>query len=321
MTTVRYFSLARHGLVEALRAINIQPGEAVALPALICRDVLASLNTVGARPVFYHVDERLRPLAIPDDKEIRAVIAVNYFGFAQDLVPFIQYCSSRKAILIEDNAHGYLSADETGRRLGTRSAIGITSVRKSIRIPDGAILSVNDSRLVERIHDQLPTTSYPVYLFRVRRLSAIIERRFHVPTLRIFRTISRIIRTLKTGSSLPVSSATSETESLQLMGPHKLSLQLLERLDPDAETRRRHKLFTQVHQALSGLSLTPLYSELPQGTVPYGYPFISDDSTMRNAQRRIARHGVEIIRWPDLPDAIVHSAPFHYTNLWLVNFL
>jgi len=321
MSTVRYFSLARHALVEALRAINIQPGEAVALPALICRDLLASLNTVGARPVFYHVDEQLRPMVIPDDKGIRAVIVVNYFGFAQDLVPFIQYCSARKAVLIEDNAHGFLSADETGRLLGTRSAIGITSIRKSIRIPDGAMLSVNDPRLFAQIHDQLPATSYPIYAFRIRRLSAIVERQFHIPTLRALRNISRTIRRLKTGSSLPESTAESETELLQLTGPHKSSLHILERLDPSAEIYRRRKLYTQVHQSLFGLSLTPLYPELPQGTVPYGYPFISDEPTMQNAQRRVARFGVEIIKWPDLPDAIASRAPFHYTNLWLVNFL
>ncbi|MHB1128772.1 MAG: DegT/DnrJ/EryC1/StrS family aminotransferase [Ilumatobacteraceae bacterium] len=321
MTTVRYFSLARHALVEALHAINIQPGEAVALPALICRDVLASLNTVGARPVFYHVDEQLRPMTIPDDKGIRAVIVVNYFGFAQDLVPFIQYCSSTKAILIEDNAHGFLSADETGQRLGTRSAIGITSIRKTIRIPDGAMLSVNDPRLFEQIHDQLPETTYSIYTFQIRRLSAIVERRFHIPILRVLRTISRTIRMLKTGSPLPVTSAASETELLQLTGPHKSSLHILERLDPDAEMQRRRNLYIQVHQSLFGLPLTPLYPELPQGTVPYGYPFISDEPTMQSAQRRVTRFGVEIIRWPDLPDAIMHSAPFHYTNLWLVNFL
>lgn len=321
MTTVRYFSLARHALVEALRAISIQPGEAVALPALICRDLLASLNTVGARPVFYHVDEQLKPTAIPDDKGIRAVIVVNYFGFAQDLVPFIQYCSSRSAILIEDNAHGFLSADETGRPLGTRSAIGITCIRKTIRIPDGAILSVNDSRLCENMHDQLPATTYPIYGFRMRRLSAIVERRFHIPLLRTLRTLSRAIRKMKTGSALPVTSAASETELLQLTGPHKSSLQILERFDPNAEIQRRRDLYLQVHRSLFGLPLTPLYPELPQGTVPYGYPFISDEPTMRNAQRKVARLAVEIIKWPDLPDAIVHSAPFHYTNLWVANFL
>jgi hypothetical protein len=321
MTTTRYFALARHALVEALRAINIQPGDAVAIPALICRDLLASLSTVGARPVFYHVDEQFRLMAIPDDKEIRAVIAVNYFGFAQDLAPFIQFCSSRNATLIEDNAHGYLSADETGQQLGTRSAFGMTSIRKTIRIPDGGMLSINDHRFIEQIHDQLPVTNDPIYAFRIRRFSAIVERRFHIPILRTLRAISRTARAQMTGSPLPTSSVASETELLQLKGPHKSSLRILERLDSNTEIQRRQRLYTQVHQSLLGLSLAPAHPELSRGTVPYGYAFVSDVPTMRKAQRRVARYGVEIIGWPDLPDAIVHSAPFHYTNLWLVNFL
>lgn len=321
MTTTRYFSLARHALVEALRVIDIQPGDAVALPSLICRELLASLATVGARPVFYHVDEMLKPISFPNDPGIRAVIAVNYFGFAQDLVPFIQFCSSGGAILIEDNAHGFLSEDETGRKLGTRSAMGITSIRKTIRLADGAMLSVNEPSLFDQIHSQLPPTTHSIHAFRLRRLVATIERRLHLPILRLMRTIWRTIRSHKTGSPLPISSAACETEVLQLSGPHKSSLHILERLDPNSEITRRHKLYWQVHQSLSGMSLKPLYPTLPLGTVPYGYPFFSDELTMQTARRRVAKFGVEVIRWPDLPQAILSSAPFHYTNLWLVNFL
>ena len=100
MTAIRYFSLARHALVEALRVINIQPGDAVAIPALICRDVLGSLATVGARPVFYHVDEMLKPMDFPYDSGVCAIIAVNYFGFAQNLDPFKHFCASTSLTLL-----------------------------------------------------------------------------------------------------------------------------------------------------------------------------------------------------------------------------
>lgn len=321
MTTTRYFSLARHALVEALRAIDIKPGDAVAIPSLICRELLASLATVGARPAYYHVDESLKPVSFPNDHGIRAVIAVNYFGFAQDFGPFVQYCSSIGAVLIEDNAHGFLSADETGNILGTRGALGVTSIRKTIRMADGALLSVNEPPFADRIHAQLPPTTHFDPAFRLRRAVATIERRLHIPILRMMRAISRRIRRAKTGSTLPVSSAASETEILVLSGPRKSSLSILRRLDPNSEIRRRHGLYWAVHQALAGLSVTPLYPQLPHGTVPYGYPFYGDESTIRDAQSRVAKFGVEIIRWPDLPGGIAPSAPYHYTNLWLVNFL
>ncbi|MFA5775172.1 MAG: DegT/DnrJ/EryC1/StrS family aminotransferase, partial [Ilumatobacteraceae bacterium] len=281
----------------------------------------ASLATVGARPVYYDVDESLKPVGFPNDQGIRAVIAVNYFGFAQDLGPFVQYCSSIGAVLIEDNAHGFLSADESGKLLGTRGAIGVTSIRKTIRMADGALLSVNEPPFVDRIHDQLPSTTHVDPAFRSRRAVATIERRLHIPILRMMRTISRRVRRAKTGSTLPISSAASETEILRLSGPRKSSLSILKRLDPNSEIRRRHGLYWAVHQALAGLSVTPLYPQLPNGTVPYGYPFYGDESTIRDAQSRVAKFGVEIIRWPDLPGEITPSAPHHYTNLWLVNFL
>lgn len=321
MTTTRYFSLARHALVEALRAIEIQPGASVAIPGLICRELLASLATVGAHPVFYQVDEMLRPVDFPSDAGISAVVAVNYFGFAQDLTPFRHYCSESGAVLIEDNAHGFLSSDDNGQLLGTRGVMGITSIRKTIRIADGATLSVNGPHLFERIHDQLPATTHSINVFRLRRLVATLDRRFHIPILRLMRTVSRALRRLRTGSSLPTVTAQSETELLQPIGPHASSIRILERLDSDSEIARRRKLYAQIHRELSGQSVTPLFPELPRGTVPYGYPFYCDESTMRNLGPKVAKYGVEIIRWPDLPDAMVGSAPSHYTNLWLVNFL
>ncbi len=321
MTTTRYFSLARHALVEALRAINIQPGDSVAIPGLICREFLASLATVGAHPAFYRVNERLEPIDLPSDEGIRAVVVVNYFGFAQNLAPFISFCTSTGAILIEDNAHGFLSSDETGQILGTRGAMGITSVRISIRIADGAILSVNESHLIDRIHDQLPTTTNSIHLFRLRRLLAVAERRFHIPVLRLMRAILRTLRKIRTGSSLPVATTVSESEILQLAGPHVSSIHIIERLDSNSEITRRRELYAQVHKVLSKLSLTPQFPELPRGTVPYGYPFYADELTLKEAHSKVVRFGVEIIRWPELPDAISPSAPYHYTNLWLVNFL
>ncbi|MEO5974659.1 MAG: DegT/DnrJ/EryC1/StrS family aminotransferase [Ilumatobacteraceae bacterium] len=321
MSTTRYFSLARHALVEALHAIDIQPGDSVAIPGLICRELLASLATVGAHPVFYQVDERLRPIAFSSDDGICAIVAVNYFGFAQDLAPFNQFCSDTGAVLIEDNAHGFLSSDETGKLLGTRGVMGITSVRKTIRIADGAILSVNAPHLFDRIHDQLPSTTYSTHVFRCRKLVATVERRFHIPVLRLMRALSRTLRRIRTGSSLPTVTGASETEILHLLGPHKSSLLTLQQLDSNSEIARRRKLYAQVHRELTGLGVTPLFPDLSRGTVPYGYPFFCDESALRVANQKVAKYGVEIIRWPDLPDAIAESAPFHYTNLWLVNFL
>ena len=68
--------------------IHVQPGDNVLVPALICKDVVASIHTVGAHPIFYPVDKSLCPVDLASPPRTTAVIAVNYFGFAQDLAIF-----------------------------------------------------------------------------------------------------------------------------------------------------------------------------------------------------------------------------------------
>ncbi len=93
---------------------------------------------------------------------IKAVIAVNYFGFPQDLEIFSEYCHKFSVKLIEDNAHGYLSANVDGVLLGNRAPLGITSIRKTIRIPDGARLHVSDPQLSELLPHQLSFNDKPL---------------------------------------------------------------------------------------------------------------------------------------------------------------
>jgi dTDP-4-amino-4,6-dideoxygalactose transaminase len=117
----RFFSLGRFALVDGLRALDFAPGAFVLVPAFICRDLLAAIHAVAAVPIFYSVNQRLEPNdpseAWPSGAE---VLAVNYFGFAQDLSPFLGYCKRTGAILIEDNANGFLSAETSGTLLGAR---------------------------------------------------------------------------------------------------------------------------------------------------------------------------------------------------------
>jgi len=321
MTETRYFSLARHALAEALRAIDIKPGDRVALPEFICRDLLSSIHHLGAQATYYPVDESLAPIRFPLELDIKAIIAVNYFGFAQQLEPFYEYCRVHDAVLIEDNAHGFLSADENGAMLGTRASFGITSIRKTIRIADGASLSINDQTYMDRILPQLHATSHKTLRQSITRLFLVIDRKFHLPMFRTTRTLARQLRKIQTGAALPVSDPGSETEPLIIAAPHKSSLINMTRLDTKKEQARRRHLYKELEIALVDLPLRPIYPSLPTGTIPYGYPFFSDDKTARLAKKITTRLGVEIIKWPDLPSAIEHGAPLHYKNIWLVNFL
>jgi len=252
----------------------------------------------------------------------KAVLAVNYFGFAQDLSPFREYCSTTGATLIEDNAHGFLSKDSAGNLLGTRADLGITSIRKTFRLVNGAALYVSSEELSELVPNQLDfQKSDAPKGFLLRTLSAKIQRSTRIPALSLFQFTIRMVRLLTTGSRLPLSTRESETELPIPVAPHRSVLMLIQSLDTNAEVLRRQQLFNKVLTRVQGLDIEPIFNHLNAGTSPYGFAFIGDSASVQQVRKQLHGLSVEIIHWPDLPDAVSVADNHFYRNVWVVNFL
>ena len=318
---VRYYALARQALVQALQLALVGHGDNVLVPALICKDVVASIHTVGATPIFYEVDTNLAPIGFVKFQNFKAAIAVNYFGFPQDLTIFERQCELVGASLIEDNAHGYLSEDSSNRRLGTRAHLGIISIRKTLRIADGAQLLVNDNS-IKSLPTQLTFTQLsPGLRQTLQRFLLRIQQSIRLPLLDWTRSLVRIGRKLVTGKALPVSPSSAEFEEIILSAPRESSIKRIKQLDEHAEVERRRALYVKVDSVLTKCEVSPIFTSLPHGCVPYGYPFYASARNAKSAEILIKHLGVEVIHWPDLPESVIDIAPDHYKEVWLVNFL
>ena len=318
----RFYSFARQALVEALKLARVGTGDYVLIPSLICRDVIASIHTVGATPVFYEVDTKLRTVRLPSDVAVKAIIYVNYFGFAQDLEIFERESLRTGAVLIEDNAHGYLSFDVEGKMLGSRAPLSITSMRKTLRVSDGAELRINDAKQFPVAPLQLPFVQRSLgFRFRAQQILIAIEKWLHLPLLQFSRTIIRFLRRIITGRSLPMSKDNSETENIVSTGPRDSSMRQINALNFEREIGRRRNLYSKVEKQLSPSGAIPVFEIIPENCTPYGFPFFGDESVAREVRQLTRSHGVEVIRWPELPTTVELNAPTHYTTLWLVNFL
>ena len=257
-----------------------------------------------------------------NSQRCKAVLAVNYFGFAQDLSPFREYCSTTGATLIEDNAHGFLSKDSAGKLLGTRANLGITSIRKTFRLVNGAALYVSSDEYSSITGNQLDFQDTPVSNgFRFRKLSAQIQRSTGIPTLSFFQFAIRIVRLVTTGSRLPLSTQESETELPTPAAPHHSVLKLIQSIDKSAEVLRRQQLFNKVLSRIQGLDIEPIFHHLEAGTSPYGFAFIADSNVVQRVPKKLRGLSVEVIHWPDLPDAVQVPEDHYYRNVWVVNFL
>jgi hypothetical protein len=284
--------------------------------------VLGSIHSLGAEPVFYEVTPTLAPRDLDRAQPAKAVLAVNYFGLPQDLEPFGLYSQRTGAVVIEDNAHGFLSKTEDGQLLGTRTDLGIVSIRKTFRLQNGAALYVNNAHYVALAQPQLPFTKSRQSLgLLLRNASARIQRSTHFPMFSLLQFLIRLYRQARTGSKIPLSDPASEMTLPAPTAPHQSLQRLLSTLDPESESARRKNLYIAVGKRLSNLPITHVFPALSHAAVPYGYPIIASEGSIERVRKSLRGLSVEVIHWPDLPGAVHVNEDHMYRNVWVVNFL
>jgi hypothetical protein len=319
---VRYFSHARNALAQGFHAIGVGPGDNILLPGFICRDLLSSIHAVGANPVFYPVERNMEPGALDSLAPAKAIIAVNYFGFPQNLAPFRSYCLRSGATLVEDNAHGLFSRDAAGQLLGTRGDIGIFSLRKTIPLPDGAALVSNTTQFRSKLSPQLAGRRLPlISVAAIKR--CISSPHLHLPpaSRRFLKIARRLERKLRTGHALPISTSESEYFLPAAPAPYAGLLRELRGVDIARESGRRKDLYLRIAEWLTNRGFELLFRTLPEGTVPYAVPFYASYADAACLSKDLARLTLDCVPWPDLPESQLGDAPDHYRSVWIVGLL
>ena len=315
-----YYSLVRYAIADSLKILKVGKGDFVLTPEYICRDILSSINSVGASPVYYKINRDL----LPENPELwpdaKVIIAVNYFGFPQPLEEFEKYSKKTGAVVIEDNAHGFLSKDEEGRWLGLRTDVGIFNFRKTLNVSDGAGLIINKDAEY-KLPDQKKfigngfSKSIKMKL-RIKRIPI-----FGLRILGIAVNLTRFIRKVRTGSEIPPSSKDAEIFIPYMPEPNRDLLKDLSNLKENNEIKRRKELYRKVHKWSLPYDLEPVFNEIPDGAVLQGFPFRADDKTAIAFGVEMRKYGLDTSKWPELPDLIAQKAPDHYKDVWIVNFL
>jgi hypothetical protein len=317
----------RQALAIGLHRVGTGAGDVVLLPGFICRDLIGAVRTVGAEVVFYDIDEQFHIVADSLDRagasRVRAVVAVNYFGFPQPLDDLFPWCRAHGAVLIEDNAHGFLSADGD-IPLGHRGDLGIFSLRKTLALPNGGALVDNRPEEADslggapRFEDSSLRIEVAWAAKRgVKRVMAFGGPSTVGPVLGAIRGLRRFAP----GSDVEIMSPDAEIAIPQeKLAP--VTRRLLQRTAVDEEITRRRKLYRECDALLKDASeVRPLFSELPAEVVPQGFPFVYVGNEPRQFADRWWRLGVPIVSWPDLPHAFASNAPPHCHRVMLVPFL
>ena len=320
---IRYYSFARYAFMEALLLAGIGLGKTVLLPSYLCRDLLSPLNLLGAIPCWYDISTDLSPKSTPDTwPQADAVLVVNYFGFSQNLHPFEVYKNRTGAVLIEDNAHGYLSQDNEGRWLGCRTGLGIFSFRKTLRIPDGAALWARHSNgYAKALPAQLTFNGSGIHFaqlvkYHMRKIPLIGETVFRISV-----GLVRIIRGFRSYSTESMRSPLDEQEILAMPNPWSGLLKSLASCNIARERKRRRALYLQFQIQGEKVGVIPVFENLPPFCVPYAFAFRGNPRAISKMKKYAKQEGFDLVGWPDLPNCVVENAPIHYRDVFLINFI
>jgi len=158
---------ARHGLCVtngttalevALRAVGVEPGDEVIVPALSFIVTASAVPFVAARAVFVDADpETYQPDADSIEAAItrrtRAICIVHYGGYPADLDRIGRLARKHKLPLIEDCAHAHGSMWRR-RGVGSLGDCGTFSFQmsKSLTAGEGGIVLTNDDELADRCY-------------------------------------------------------------------------------------------------------------------------------------------------------------------------
>ena len=312
----RFYSLARFALKDVFQDLGLKPGDEVIIPSFICRDVLASLNELGLKPVYYDVDRSLNPINLVSTYKSKVVLAVNFFGFPFNFEVFKKFSIENNLVLIEDNAHGFLSKNEDEEWLGTRGDYSIFSFRKTIPVIHGAMLLKKDYSF-SLIKEE--TTYLEKHTFINKKNERIVFRFLGLKAIQLFTTLLRLFRSWRTGSPIPVGSI--ETEKTIPGSEQTFNFNyILKFVDSDYERNRRQILFYKVKELLKDQNITPIFDEL-NNVAPFCFPFYCSKENISDVKLILKKHFLECFQWPDVPSEVKEVVPSFYNDVWCVRFL
>lgn len=309
---VFFFGFARTALMYGLKALGIQKGGTVLIPSYICNVVLAPFNYTGINVEYFDVKRDLSPdiddIKSKITKNAKAILAVNYFGFPSKIDEIKRVCAENRLLYIEDNAHGFLSGYQ-GHPLGSFGDISIFSIRKTLPVPNGAALKINNSRIFANI-DPLLKAGRGDAAFLLRQLNLNIEDVFGV----------NLVKALKNPPGKndiydPKDESIEEETNLEkyLVRRSKLAEFIAKRSDYENIKKVRRNAFSYLLRTVKDAE--PVFKELPDGVVPYAFPVYVKD--VKGFIRDMCQKGIYCSPWPTLPSSL-KECPGFYRQVVLV---
>lgn len=290
-----YLASGRDALHWIILSLGLQPGSRILLPSYLCEEVVAPFLSHDFAVDFYGITEDLRVDAVDLGNrlsaETRAVVYIHYFGFPTEFPKKLVASMAPSAVVIEDASHSFLSRFDGGQ---VRGDVWFASYRKMLPLPDGAVVAWPDKGSV-KVHPAKTRRSLGFLAAVGYRCAGAMLKSLWLARPGLFP--KRVFRQFFFWSK-------RRLDRYPKPAPMSiLSRRLLKRMDREGIVEARRRNFLHLLGALGNREdIRPLYSALPDGICPLGFPILAEDR-QGLAQHLIQNRVYPPVHW-DLPAAV-----------------
>lgn len=290
------FYFARNAVFHSVRLLGLA-GREVLVPSYHHGVEVAALVAGGAVPRFVRVDERLRldldHLADQATPRTAAVYVIHYAGFPQPMEE-VRAAARRLGVPVIEDCALSLYASEGRRALGSTGELAVFCFYKSVPVPNGGALVVNDPAVRGALPRPVAPPIGSTLSHAAGSLLANLAFRAGEAGQRVREVARRSAQLLRDASGLrPVSTGTSRFDPGAVhLGMSAISHGILRRIDPEAVVAARRRNYFLLLGGLRQVA-EPVFSELPAGACPLFYPLRCADKD--RVRIRLAAAGVETV--------------------------
>jgi len=313
----------RSAIWHGVHRLGLAPGDRVLAPAYACGAEIEALTRAGLELSFYRVGSDLDPDMAQLERlcrqPARALFVTHYFGYPQPVKALAQFAEAHGLNLIEDNTHGFCSADQDGTPLGSLGDMSVFSFHKTVPIPSGG-------GLVLKSAPEADAPGAPSGAPSVGRQASALTRMLKKDMIARFPGTGAWVKARLVGLSgrrrgkakgdrpkPDISVPTGMTEKMVLRPEDTIcrmsavSRLLVRQVDREGLVAARRRNFQILDDALrDGNGPRPVLRPLPPGCCPWMYPVWEDDP--EGLVRSLAAEGVIASRfWPNNHPAIALS--------------
>lgn len=309
-----YFYSARYALSAAIELLQLPLQKSVLLPSYNCGVEVEPFIHCGLQIRWYRVNSDMT-IDVDDilnqiGPDISAVLITHYLGFPQPLDVICAVCRENGIAIIEDCAHALLSNCNAGP-LGSLGDVAIFSFRKTLPVPEGGALLVNNVNLLsnkrlacnpnyfstyyvisEMIREGITSNSQNISFLE----KTICNLNYNIACFVrfIIRSFNKIFN--KQLYSLVYPHNDYFNKQLTCLGISHLAEKIINCNDYVFIKKQRRENFIYLLENIDvEQKYTVIFNSLPEGVCPLFFPVLVDNRDI--IFQRLKNEGVDVYKW------------------------